>query len=84
MEIKVQEFGAYASTTALGKFEGMAMAPFGIAWEPHSPLYGMYMPEQPRNSGHVSDPKIISDMLRSSSTTSISTAWESPAPGSPT
>jgi len=58
-EIKVQEFGAYASTTALGKFEGMAMAPFGIAWEPHSPLYGMYMPEQPRNSGHVSDPKII-------------------------
>ena len=58
-EIKVQEFGAYASTTALGKFEGIAMAPFGIAWEPHSPLYGMYMPEQPRNSSHVSDPKII-------------------------
>jgi len=58
-ELKVQEFGAYASTTALGKFEGIAMAPFGIAWEPHSPLYGMYMPEQPRNSSHVSDPKII-------------------------
>jgi len=58
-ELKVQEFGAYASTAALGKFEGMAMAPFGIAWEPHSPLYGMYMPEQPRNSSHVSDPKLI-------------------------
>jgi len=58
-EIKVQEFGAYASTTALGKFEGMAMGPFGIAFEPHSPLYGMYMPEQPRNASHVSDPKII-------------------------
>ncbi len=58
-ELKVQEFGAYQSTTALGKFEGMAMAPFGISWEPHSPLYGLYMPEQPRNSSHVSDPKII-------------------------
>ncbi len=58
-ELKLQEFGAYASTTALGKFEGMAMGPFGIAWEPHSPLYGMYMPEQARNAGHVSDPKII-------------------------
>jgi peptide/nickel transport system substrate-binding protein len=58
-ELKVQEFGAYQSTTALGKFEGMAMAPFGISWEPHSPLYGLYLPEQPRNSSHVSDPKII-------------------------
>jgi len=58
-ELKVQEFGAYASTTALGKFEGMAMAPFGIAWDPHVVFSGMYMPEQPRNSSHVSDPKII-------------------------
>jgi len=58
-ELKLQEFGVYASTTALGKFEGMAMGPFGIAWEPHIVLYGMYMPEQPRNSSHVADPKII-------------------------
>ena len=58
-EMKVQEFGAYASTTLVGKFEGMAMAPLGIAWEPHTPLYGLYMPEQPRNAGHVSDPKMI-------------------------
>ena len=58
-ELKIQEFGAYASTTLVGKFEGMVMAPLGIAWEPHSPLYGLYMPEQPRNSSHVSDPKII-------------------------
>jgi len=58
-ETKLQEFGVYASTTALGKFEGMAMGPFGIAWEPHIVLYGMYMPEQPRNSSHVADPKII-------------------------
>jgi peptide/nickel transport system substrate-binding protein len=57
-ELKLQEFGAYASTTALGKFEGMAMGPFGIAWDPHIVLYGMYMPEQPRNSSHVNDPKL--------------------------
>jgi peptide/nickel transport system substrate-binding protein len=62
-EMKVQEYGAYISSTFLGKYEGMAMGPFSIAWEPHSILYGMYMPEQGRNSSLVSDPKIIS-MLR--------------------
>jgi peptide/nickel transport system substrate-binding protein len=62
-ELKVQEFGAYASTTLVGRFEGMAMAPLGIAWDPHIVLYGMYMPEQPRNASHVSDAKIIA-MLR--------------------
>lgn len=39
------------------------MGPFSIAWEPHTTLYGMYMPEQGRNSSHVSDPGIIA-MLR--------------------
>ena len=56
----LQEYGAYISTTFLGKYEGMAVGPFSIAWEPHTSLYGMYMPEQGRNSSHVSDPKIIS------------------------
>ena len=59
-EIKLQEYGAYMSTTFQGKYEGMAMGPFSITWEPHSNLYGMYMPEQGRNSSHVSDPTIIS------------------------
>jgi peptide/nickel transport system substrate-binding protein len=58
-ELKIQEWGAYASTTLVGKFEGMVMAPLGIAWDPHITLYGLYMPEQPRNSSHVSDAKII-------------------------
>jgi len=58
-EMKVQEYGAYISTTFLGKYEGLAMGPFSIAWEPHTTLYGMYMPEQGRNSSHVSDSKII-------------------------
>jgi peptide/nickel transport system substrate-binding protein len=57
-ELKIEEFGAYMATTFWGKFEGMAMAPFAIAYEPHSVLYGMYMPDQPRNSGHVNDPKL--------------------------
>ena len=58
VELKLQEFAAYASTTALGKFEGMAMGPFGIAWDPHIVLYGTYAPGQPRNSSHVNDPKL--------------------------
>jgi peptide/nickel transport system substrate-binding protein len=57
-ELKLQEYGAYMATTFAGKFEGMAMGPFAIAIEPHGSLYGMYMPDQPRNSSHVDDPKI--------------------------
>ena len=59
-ELKVQEYGAYIATTFLGKYEGMALGPFSIAWEPHTALYGMYTPEQSRNSGHVADAKIVS------------------------
>jgi len=57
-ELKVQEYGAYMATTFSGKFEGLAMGPFSIVWEPHSTLYGMYMPDQARNSSHVNDPTI--------------------------
>ena len=35
------------------------MGPFSIAWEPHSVLYGMYMPENSRNSSHVSDGRLV-------------------------
>jgi len=57
-EVKIQEYGAYMATTFLGKFDGMAMGPISIAWEPESVLYGLYGPDQPRNSGHVNDPTI--------------------------
>ena len=60
--MKIQEYGAYMATTFAGKFEGMAMGPFAITWEPHSSLYGMYMPEQARNSSHVNDPQITAMM----------------------
>ena len=59
-ELKLQEYGAYMSTTFLGKYEGMGLGPFSIAWEPHTALYGMYTPEQSRNSSHVSDARIVS------------------------
>ena len=58
VEMKLQEYGAYIGTTFLGKFEGMAMGPVSITWEPDSVLYGMYAPDQPRNSGHVNDPTL--------------------------
>jgi ABC-type transport system substrate-binding protein len=57
-ELKLQEYGAYLATTFAGKYEGMAMGPIAIAWEPDSSPYGMYVPDQARNSGHVNDTKI--------------------------
>ena len=57
-ELKLQEYGAYMATTFQGKYEGLAIGPFSIAWEPHGVLYGMYMPGQSRNSSHVNDGKL--------------------------
>jgi peptide/nickel transport system substrate-binding protein len=57
-ELKLQEYGAYLATTFAGKYDGMAMGPITITWEPDSSPYGMYLPDQARNSGHVNDPKI--------------------------
>jgi peptide/nickel transport system substrate-binding protein len=58
-ELKQQEYGAYIATTFVGKYEGMAMGPISIAWEPDSVLYAMYVPDHPRNSSHVNDPKLL-------------------------
>jgi peptide/nickel transport system substrate-binding protein len=57
-ELKIQEYGAYMATTYVGKYEGMVLGPISNAWEPDSLLYGLYAPDQPRNSGHVNDPTI--------------------------
>ena len=59
VEMKLQEYGAYMATTNQGKFEGLAMGPLSITWEPDSVLYGMYTPDQPRNSAHVNDPTLM-------------------------
>ena len=58
VELKLQEYGAYMATTAQGKFEGMTMGPYAVCWEPDSALYGPHVPDQPRNRGHVNDPKL--------------------------
>jgi peptide/nickel transport system substrate-binding protein len=57
-ELKIQEFGAYVATTAQGKFEGLVRGPFGIAWEPDSPLYRAYASDSSWNIGHVNDPTL--------------------------
>jgi peptide/nickel transport system substrate-binding protein len=57
-ELKIQEYGAYQATTGQGKFEGMAIGPFAVAWEADSSVYGPYAPDQPRNRAHVNDPKL--------------------------
>jgi peptide/nickel transport system substrate-binding protein len=54
-ELKIQEFGAYVATTVQGKFEGLVRGPFGIAWEPDSPLYRAYASDSSWNIGHVND-----------------------------
>ncbi|HEX9869756.1 MAG TPA: hypothetical protein VGC99_14390, partial [Candidatus Tectomicrobia bacterium] len=46
------------ATTGQGKDEGLAMGPYGVAWEPDGALYGPYMPNQLRHRGHVNDPKL--------------------------
>lgn len=56
-DLKLQEYGAYISTTFVGKYDGMAMGPF-INVEPHTTLYGMYLPQESRNSSQVNDPKL--------------------------
>jgi len=58
-ELKQQEYGAYMATTSAGKYEGMSTGPISIAWEPDSALYAMYVPDHPRNSSHVNDPKLL-------------------------
>ncbi|PYM16792.1 MAG: hypothetical protein DMD81_11585 [Candidatus Rokuibacteriota bacterium] len=57
-ELKLQEYGAYQATTIQGKFDGMSMGLFAVAWDPDDALYGPYAPEQPRNRGHIVDPKL--------------------------
>ncbi len=57
-DLKLQEYGAYQATTIQGKFDGMTIGPFAVAWDPDDALYGPYSPEQPRNRGHVADAKL--------------------------
>ena len=57
-ELKLQEHGAYMSTTMQGKFEGLVRSPFGIAWAPDAPLYRTFAADSTWNASHINDPKL--------------------------
>jgi peptide/nickel transport system substrate-binding protein len=56
-ELKLKEYGAFVSSTLVGKFDKMAVGLFGAWTDPDSYLYRYYVPGQPTNAGGVDDPK---------------------------
>src|SRR5262249_57929773 len=57
-ELKPEEYGKWVTTTALGKFEKMAIAPVTPFTEIDDWLYGVHYPELPTNRSHVADPEL--------------------------
>ena len=58
-ELRAEELGRYSTMTGLGKFEKMAMGPFGAGeTEVDTFLYEMYHSASPRNRGHVADAEL--------------------------
>jgi peptide/nickel transport system substrate-binding protein len=58
VELKPEEYGKYISTTALGKYEKMAMGPSTPFTEVDDFLYGRFFPELPTNQSRVTDPEL--------------------------
>jgi peptide/nickel transport system substrate-binding protein len=59
VELRAEELGKYQNTTALGKFEKMAMGPFGAGeTEVDAFLYENFFSGSPRNRSRVSDPEL--------------------------
>src|SRR3989449_604511 len=59
-----KEYGAYASTCLLGKFESMAYGPQAPFLDPDNFLYGQYYPAEPRNQTPVTDPALTAPLPR--------------------
>jgi len=58
-ELKPEEYGKFSTTTALGKFEKMAMGPFGAGeTEVDTFLYENFFSTSPRNRSRVADPEL--------------------------
>ena len=58
-ELKPEEQGKYAATTSVGKYEKMAMGPYGAgSTEVDDFLYGHFFPGAPYNRSHVADPAL--------------------------
>jgi peptide/nickel transport system substrate-binding protein len=62
-ELRLKEYGAFVSSTILGKFDMLALGLFGAWADPDSYLYRLYMPGQATNAAPVSDPKVV-EMIR--------------------
>jgi peptide/nickel transport system substrate-binding protein len=58
VELKPEEYGKWVTTTALGKFEKMAIAPVTPFTEIDDWLYGIHFPELPTNRSHVADAEL--------------------------
>ncbi|HEY7517012.1 MAG TPA: ABC transporter substrate-binding protein [Methylomirabilota bacterium] len=59
VELRAEELGKYMSTTALGKFEKMAMGPFGAGeTEVDAFLYESFFSGSPRNRSRVADAEL--------------------------
>jgi len=62
VELRPEEFNKYVSTTALGKYEKMAMGPSTPFTEVDDFLYARFHSEVPTNNGHVAD-AVLDKML---------------------
>jgi peptide/nickel transport system substrate-binding protein len=58
VELKPEEYGKYISTTALGKYEKMAMGPSTPFTEVDDFLFGRFYPELPTNQSRVADAEL--------------------------
>jgi peptide/nickel transport system substrate-binding protein len=58
VELKPEEYGKYISTTALGKYEKMAMGPSTPFTEVDDYLFGRFYPELPTNQSRVADAEL--------------------------
>jgi peptide/nickel transport system substrate-binding protein len=59
-----KEYGAYLASCFVGKFDSMAFGPQVTYLEPDNVLYSQYMPDEPKNQSHVSDPVVVDLIVR--------------------
>jgi peptide/nickel transport system substrate-binding protein len=61
-KLNQKEYGAYITTTFLGKYESMAFGPQTPFLDPDNFLYGLHVPGELKNQSHVNDP-VLTDLL---------------------
>jgi len=57
-----KEYGGYFATCFQGKFDSMAFGPQTNFLEPDGYLYSYYMPGEPKNQSHITDP-VVADLI---------------------